>query len=731
MAAFFYWLKVFFKGIDLSGWAGTGMQHIKNGPSGMTRYLVDGEDPQFVLRRTFRAGWYVIAFSIEKDAPDAAYLYFDSGKGFNEDDAILVPFKNKSVRKRFFKLPGTCVGLRFDPVELPGEFSIRHFKLKAVPGWFAMKRVYKKLHSYRTRRLPDDPMDAYERLFMKPVVLDYQTYLGDIESRLITPRTADCHTVISIVMPVYNPDPQMLTDTIESILAQTYPHFELCIADDCSTRPGVIDVLRQYARRDARIKVVFREENGHISRSSNSALALCTGAFVALMDHDDLLPVHALNEVALAIEAQPDVNIVYTDEDKIDAGGKRTEPNFKPAWNPDLLYSQNYVSHLGVYRHALIKEVGGFREGLEGAQDHDLLLRCAMACGGKGIVHIPKVLYHWRVGEGSTALHAEEKTYTTSAGIRAVKEALGTRVADVIQGRYPNTYRVSWALPDPLPLVSLIMPTHNGMRITKRAIDSILELTVYRNYEIIVVDNNSDDPDALAYFDEIATHDKISVIRYPKPFNFSAINNFAVQHAKGTVLGFVNNDVEVITADWLREMVSHAMRPEIGCVGAKLYYADGRLQHAGVVLGIGGVAGHSHKYFDSDEPGYRSRIHLTQNYSAVTAACLLIRADIFRAVNGFNETELAVAFNDVDFCLKVRSAGYRNLWTPYAELYHHESVSRGAEDNPEKVKRFNGEVAYMIDTWGDALTKDPCYNPNLTLRHENFTLKLPEDWFDD
>ncbi len=529
--------------------------------------------------------------------------------------------------------------------------------------------------------------------------------------------------LISIVVPVYNPDEQLLVDCIESVLAQSYTNWELCLADDKSPEPHVRKVLEVYADKDSRIKPIYRSKNGHISAASNSALQKTTGEWIALLDHDDELHQHALFYVVKTINEQPSVEFIYSDEDKIDQNGKRIDPHFKSSWNLDLLYSQNYVSHLGVYKADIVNKIGGFRLGYEGSQDYDLLLRYSREIDHANIVHIPKVLYHWRMVEGSTALAASEKSYTTEAGIKALEdhfEALGQAVS-VEQGMHVNMYKVNWKIENE-PLISLIIPTYNGHEITKQAIDSIIEKSTYRNFEILLVDNNSNDPESLAYFDSVSQHDQVTLIRYPHPFNYSAINNFAAKQAKGEIIGLINNDVEVISPEWLTEMVSHAQRQDVGCVGAMLYYPNDTIQHAGVICGLGGVAGHSHKHFPKDHPGYFFRLKLIQNLSAVTAACLLIRKSVFDEVGGLNEKELTVAFNDVDFCLKVQAAGYRNVWTPYAELYHHESISRGAEDNPEKVARFNQEIKYMLDTWKTDRKQDPYYSVNLTKNREDFTV---------
>ena len=547
---------------------------------------------------------------------------------------------------------------------------------------------------------------------------DIQTISEEIQAFKHLPK-------ISVLVPVYNVDTKWLIQAIDSVREQYYPNWELCLSDDASPNADIRPLLEKYAAADSRIKVIFREKNGHISENSNSALALCTGEWVALMDHDDLLPPNALFEVVKVLQSKPDTALIYSDEDKIDEKGERFMPHFKSDFNLDLLYGQNYISHLGIYRTEIAKEIGGFRKGLEGSQDYDFLLRYLLKIDHSKVVHIPKILYHWRAIEGSTALAAGEKSYTTEAGIKALQHHFALKSSDVTvtRGKADNLYRVQWHWPNQ-PLVSLIIPTRNGYAITKQAIDSILNKTTYQNYEILLVDNNSDDPQALAYFEEIARHPKVKLLRYPHPFNYSAINNFAVEHAQGEIIGLINNDIEVINGEWLQEMVTQAQRPDIGCVGAMLYYPNDTVQHAGVIIGISGVAGHSHKYYLKKHPGYFSRLYLIQNLMAVTAACLLVRKDVFNEVNGLNEQDLTVAFNDVDFCLKVHAAGYRNLWTPFAQLYHHESISRGHEDNPEKQARFKREIDYMINTWHTNTLQDPYYNPNLTLEHENFSIAM-------
>ena len=554
--------------------------------------------------------------------------------------------------------------------------------------------------------------------------------------------------LISVVMPVYNTPEKWLVKVVDSVRAQVYPHWELCIADDASPHAHVRPLLEKLAASDPRIKVTFREKNGHISAASNSALALATGEYVALLDHDDELSPNALHEVVALLNAQPDTDLVYSDEDKIDEEGHRHEPYFKPDWLPDLFHAQNFISHLTVYRAALVKDVGGFRVGYEGSQDWDLALRVIERIKDQArIRHLPKILYHWRAIPGSTAMMLSEKNYPLEAARRALTDAFARRGEKITLHHVPGDHwRVQYPLPAEAPLVSLLIPTRNGLKFLQRCVDSILEKTTYPNYEIVIVDNGSDDAAALAYLDSFAKNTNpllasinaqiasakegsrprtVRVLRYDAPFNFSAINNFAVREARGELVGLLNNDLEVITPAWLDEMAAQALRPGIGCVGAMLYYPNDTIQHAGCIIGLGGVAGHAFRDYPRGTEGKFNRARLVQNFSAVTAACLIVRRPIYEQVGGLDEKNLTVAFNDIDFCLRVRAAGHRNLWTPFAELYHHESVSRGAEDTPEKHERFRSEVAFMLKRWPAEIRHDPAYNPNLTLEHTDFTLSAP------
>lgn len=533
------------------------------------------------------------------------------------------------------------------------------------------------------------------------------------------------HPVISVVMPTYNPKPAWLVEVIESVRQQIYPHWELCIADDCSSNAEIRSILERYQREDKRIKVVFRSKNGHISAASNSAIEVASGEWIALLDHDDLLSEQALFWVAEAINQKPDARLIYSDEDKVDADGVRFGAYFKTDWNRPLFYSQNMISHLGVYHAALVREVGGFQVGMEGSQDYDLALRCIERIEDHQIHHIARVLYHWRVHQESTAMSSDAKPYAQMAGERALTAHFARRGVKATVERVKDSYRVRYALPDQLPLVSLIIPTRNGLDLLRTCVQSILALTTYPNYEILIVDNGSDDPATLDWLAGVQVDQRVRVLRDDRPFNYSALNNGAVRHARGELLGLLNNDLEVITPDWLDEMVSHALQPGVGAVGARLWYPDNTLQHGGVIVGLGGVAGHAHVHMARQHAGYFGRTSLLSAFSAVTAACLVIRKSIFEEVGGLNEADLAVAFNDVDFCLRVRELGYTNMLTPYAELYHYESATRGLDDTPEKSARFNREVAYMKERWEPLLQHDPAYSPNLSLLYSDFSLAWP------
>ncbi|MDG2472673.1 MAG: glycosyltransferase [Pseudomonadales bacterium] len=547
-------------------------------------------------------------------------------------------------------------------------------------------------------------------------VIESYDYLP-IEKLIIRPK-------ISIILTVYNSDINYLKQCLDSVINQTYSNWELCVVDDGSDNMEVFSFINNYAGKDSRIILHRNEKNLGFALASNKAVEISSGDFVGFLDHDDLIAKDCLIFCVNAINKFPSLGLIYTDEDKIDEMGTRYEPHFKPNWNYDLLLSQNYISHFSMIRSDHFTEVGGFRATVDGAQDYDLILRITAHIGYKAIHHIPRVLYHWRAIKGSTALDPGEKEFTTESGLTALKDFFEPQVSEcpkVSIGSIPNTYKYYWPIEGRAPFVSLLIPTRDNFKVLKNCIESIINKTDYLPYEIIIINNGSVCQETRNYLNLASSHSKLKVLDWNRPFNYSAINNFAARHARGSILGLINDDVEVINKDWLREMVSHVERKNIGCVGAKLYYPNNTVQHAGVILGIGGVAGHGHKYFNRNDNGYFGRLRLVHNVSAVTGACLLVKKIIYHEAGGL-ETALPVAFNDVDFCLKVASLGYRNLWTPYAELYHHESISRGPDDSVRKKIRASKEVDYMRKKWGEVLDSDPYYNPNLTLTYEDFSL---------
>ena len=545
---------------------------------------------------------------------------------------------------------------------------------------------------------------------------DYEIMRADLEC-------FDYKPLISVVIPVYNVDAKWLRLAVASVRNQVYTNWELCIVDDASTKKHIKPLLEQIKQMDERIKVEFYPINQHISLTSNEGVEMASGEFVTFLDNDDEISRDALYEFVKALNKNRDLDFIYSDEDQITSDGERVNPTFKPDWSPDTSLSMMYTTHLSLFRKSIIDEIGGFRRGYEGSQDYDLLLRFVEKTSPSKIHHITKILYHWRRLPGSTALNYFEKPYAREAARRSLMDAIERRGLNstLLDGLTPTSFRIKRQIIGN-PKVSIIIPTHNGRDLVKACIESIERKTQGVDYEVIVVDNNSNETKSLEYLKQVEK--RHLVLKYQKPFNFSAINNFAVQYASGEHILFLNNDIEVINEKWLESLLEYSQLPEIGAVGCKLIYPNNTIQHAGVILGIGGVAGHSHKGFPKDAPGYMDRIQIAQNITAVTGACLMIKKALFEEVGGFNEKDLAVAFNDVEFCIKLHDKGYQNIYTPFAQLYHYESVSRGNEDTPEKMARFEREAKYMIKNWSKYLNRDPNYNPNLTHVRENFGLNI-------
>ncbi len=529
----------------------------------------------------------------------------------------------------------------------------------------------------------------------------------------------------SIVIPAYKTPEKYLKEMLDSILAQTYENWEVCVADGSPAGEGIERVLSRYAERDRRFKYVILGENKGISGNTNAAMDMADGDFIVLADHDDTMTPDALYECAKVINEHPECDVIYSDEDKMDMdGGALFDPHFKPDFNIDLLRSVNYICHLFVVSHDLVARVGGFRQEFDGAQDYDFIFRCTEAAAK--ICHIPKVLYHWRCHKDSTASNPESKLYAFEAGSRAIMahyERVGIPAEKVEKGVDYGIYHSTYKIQNN-PMVSIIIPNkdhHQDLDLCLRAIEV---RATYRNVEFVIIENNSTQPETFEYYEKIQKEfDNVHVVRWEREFNYSAINNFGVTFAKGEYLLFLNNDTELIAENFIEEMLGLCQREDVGAVGARLLYQDDTIQHAGVVIGFGGIAGHTFIGLHKAENSYFHRAMSTQDYSAVTAACMMTKKSLFEEVGGFTE-ELAVAFNDIDYCMKVRAAEKLVVYNPYALLYHYESKSRGLEDTPEKVARFNREIKKFSERWPEILKQgDPFYNPNLTLRKSNFALR--------
>ena len=534
----------------------------------------------------------------------------------------------------------------------------------------------------------------------------------------------DYQPLISIVVPLYKTSEYYLTQLIDSVKAQSYEKWELCLSDGSGEQSPIRELLEKFEKSDPRIKVVHNERQLHISDNTNEAIKVATGEFIAFADHDDTLTPNALYENVLLLNQHPNAEMIYSDEDKVYGDEQYVHPHFKPDFSIDMLCSLNYICHFLVVKRTIIDEVGMLRSEYDGAQDHDFILRCSEAT--KHIYHIPKILYHWRLSEDSTAENPESKMYAVEAGRKAVQahyDRLGIP-AVVEKGKYFGLYRTCLKR-NTDPLVSIIIPNKDHIEDLALCINSIQDKSTYKNIEYVIVENNSVHDATFEYYEQLKEElPNMKVVTYTGAFNYSAINNFGVSHATGDYYLFMNNDVEIISPETIEELLNYAMREDVGVVGSRLYYPDGTIQHAGVVVGFGGIAGHTFVNQKPTENGYFNRIIVAQNYSAVTAACMMVRREVFEQVNGFSE-ELAVAFNDIDFCLKVRKLGKLVVYNPYAELYHYESKSRGAEDTPEKIQRFQNEIAVFQKKWPEILAEgDPYYNINLSLDTQDFSMKM-------
>lgn len=528
----------------------------------------------------------------------------------------------------------------------------------------------------------------------------------------------------SVLVPLYNTPEKFLKEMIESVEAQTYKNWELCLADGSDSEHSFVgEICKKYAGKDERIKYEKLEKNLGISENTNACIRMATGEYIALFDHDDLLHPSALYEVMRAI-CEHGADFIYTDENTFSEEPRDAyNPHFKPDFSPDTLRSYNYICHLSAFSRELLDSVGYFRSEYDGSQDYDLILRLTEKA--KNVFHIRKILYYWRAHKNSVAQDVGAKPYTVTAAKKALAahlERCGLK-GEVLDSSVPTTYHIKYEI-DGNPLISVIIPNKDHTDDLDICLKSLYEKSSYKNFEVIIVENNSTEKETFEYYEAIARkHGNIKIVKWEGNFNYSAINNFGVNYAKGEFILLLNNDVEIINGSCLEEMLMFAQRKDVGAVGAKLYYSDDTVQHAGVILGLGGTAGHAHKHFGRSHPGYMARASIAQNLSACTAACLMMRRDVFDEVGGLDES-FEVAFNDVDLCMKIRKKGYLVVFTPYAELYHYESKSRGNDSTPEKLERFRGEIDRFKEKWKKQLDDgDPYYNPNLTLTRDDFSLK--------
>ncbi len=735
---------------------------LQSNSAGVT-WIARTSRPEFdvVGLERFSGRWVRLRLRLQVDRDEWSWPRLSFDLGTSDFDACGIPFPRATPAapdiELIFNVPANLRSARLRPIARPGRFEMGNATIKLIGKSHAVGHMLRTIAAvdgvgraasmFANTLFPDDKSGSrwQARHSIVRRYLDarsgadkgYAEWIRVFEAepvpsaRVAAHLAAErnqwrCQPTISIVLPVYNTEEPHLRAAIDSVLQQTYPHWQLCIADDCSTAPHVRSVLAKYAARDSRISVAYRESNGHISAASNSALALATADWVALLDHDDCLHKMALHFVAEAIAANPAACLIYSDEDKIDQTNNRHDPYFKCDYNYELLLAHNMICHLAVFRRSLIGEIGGFRNGFEGAQDYDLVLRATERLAPSQVIHVPRVLYHWRAHRGSTAFTGDAKPYSAEAARRAVTEHLrrrGVEAKVTAAPEAPAMNRVKYALPAVAPKVSIVICTRDRADLLASCVDSIIERSTYRNYEVLIVDNGSTEEATFQLFNRLPT-ERFRILRDESPFNFSALNNRAVHAAEGDYICLLNNDIEVLTPDWIEEMLSFSVQPGVGAVGARLWYPGGGLQHAGVILGLVGVANHVHRNLKRGDLGYFGRAALHQSFSAVTGAALMIKKCIYEEVGGLDE-ELQVTFNDIDFCLRVRAAGYRNVWTPYAEMIHHESATRGYDVAPHQRARAGQESLLMKQRWGDLLRRDPAYSLNLSIETEDLRLAWP------
>jgi len=661
---------------------------------------------------------------------DVMQELFSTRENVHHGFLIVFELEQGMTYRLIFSCNGKEVVARFDPVKLavaegkePTTFSkvmklMRPQTIGKAVSYLAengFQKFWNKTMRYVTK---PDYMLWYMRVMADEEELERQRG----EKFAYQPK-------FSIIVPVFRTEETVLKEMLDSVRKQTYRNWELCLADGSGEGSHTFDILESYTKLDERIRYRILEKNEGISGNTNKALEMATGDYIVLADHDDTLTPDALYHCAKALNRPVRPDVVYSDEDKVSFDSKRfSDPHFKPDFSPDFLRSGNYICHLFVVSKAVVDKIGEFRSVYDGAQDFDFILRCTEVANE--VYHIPRILYHWRISETSTAANPDNKRYAYEAGIKAVKahcERMGWE-AKVEHGQGLGYYRTTYAVKG-TPLISVIIPTKDNRKYLKKCMDSVFKYCKYPNLEFILVENNSTEPKTFEYYQELQkTYPNVKVVEWKGTnFNYSALNNFGATFAKGEYLLLLNNDIEMIEENSLEEMLSYCQREDVGVVGARLLYPDDSIQHAGVIVGMGGAAGHPFIGMDREDLSYFLRASVVQNYSAVTAACMLTKKSVFDEVGGFDEA-FAVTFNDVDYCLKVRKAGKLVVYTPFATLYHHESKSRGLDNNPEKQKRLKDEAKLFEERWSDILENgDPYFNRNLNNRDPYFILKNWKD----
>lgn len=710
--------------ISIDGWGFTtsviDMQKIDSVPVELSVINEDGQQETFMLKRKYRADVNE-NFGLEKSKKEFGFEVKWKNTQKNKGIYTVVLKGGKTSEKFIVECNKLVDQAREENRKYENFFDMLKNRDEElfIDDWHYLVNFGWKKYCDRIKKRFQDTEEVYN-VWRKKYIPNARKLKKQRAEKL------DYEPCISIIVPTYKTPEKFLKEMIDSVRNQSYENWELCIGDGSVTEDTVKNVVESYQKKDKRIKMLCLSENLGIAGNTNAALSIATGDYIALLDHDDILAPDALYEVVKWMNEhyKDETDVIYTDEDKVSFDLKDYfEPHFKSDYNLDLIRSNNYICHLFVARKSIVDQVGGFRKEYDGSQDYDFILRCIEQ--SKHVEHVPKVLYHWRCHPGSTAANQESKMYCYEAGKRAIEDHLkrmGEDDCQVVMTEHLGFYHVIYPIREQKK-VSIIIPNKDQKEILERCIESIIQKTDYKNYEIIIVENNSTTNEIFEYYKTIEQRENIRVVIWKDKFNYSAINNFGVRYANGEYLLFLNNDIEVIRENWLSEMLANVQRKEVGIVGAKLLYPDNMVQHAGVIIGMGGIAGHPLSRHPADDCGYFARGIIQQNLNAVTAACMLTKKEVYEKVNGFEE-KLAVAFNDIDLCLKVRKAGYLIVYDPEALLYHHESISRGKEDTLEKRNRFEGEVDYMAKKWKDVLEKgDEYYNPNLSLLSGNFELK--------